>query len=55
MKGVKMFQITKRFNESYLAGITITEVMPFEMPVGNYPAFYGSCAFEVVACEKVVA
>ena len=55
MKGVKMFQISKRFTSGHLAGITITEAMPFEMGLGIYPGILDGSPFEVVACEKVGA
>ena len=55
MKGVKMFQITKRFTGGLLAGLTITEAMPFQMAVGSYPGILGSSPFDVTSCEKVGA
>lgn len=50
-----MFQITKTFHEGYLAGITITEQVSFEMALGHYPAILGTSPYEVIACEPIAA
>ena len=47
-----MFQITKTFRKGSLAGITLSEVFPFEMPLGFYAAVDGS-DYEVISCEQV--
>jgi len=49
------FSITKSFTSGHLAGITLTEVLPFAMPVGNYESFLGTCAFDVTDCREVGA
>ena len=50
-----MFQITKTFHEGYLAGITITEQVSFEMALGHYPGILGTTPYEVIACEPIAA
>jgi hypothetical protein len=47
------FQITKRFTSGFLAGLTIVETMPFEMPLGAYKGVAGESEYLVTNCEVI--
>ena len=50
-----MFQVTKRFTGGLLAGLTVTDTMPFEMALGSYSEILGGSPYDVIACQKVGA
>ena len=52
-----MFTVTKQFTNGLLKGLTVTETVGFEMPVGFEAAqsAISPSAYVVIKCEKVGA
>jgi hypothetical protein len=49
------YTITKSFTSGHLAGVTLTEVLPFAMALGNHAGIMGTCDYTVTSCERVGA